>query len=90
MNETEVIAFALFFALDGDGIEDVENQWRRWQDTYKPALSQDHSGDCRQEPWTCLRCLADRIYSEAQAIAALWRARRFQVIIPNTPHAASG
>jgi len=71
MNETELIAFALFFSMDGDGVDDIPNQWERWQVIYKPVVSQEHSGDCRQEPWTCLRCLVEGIYREAQAIAAV-------------------
>jgi hypothetical protein len=73
MELREIIAFALFFSLDGDGVEDVSHQYQRWQDIFKPGLNQEHSGDCLQEPWTCLRCLIEDIYKEADIITNLFK-----------------
>ncbi|RYG87655.1 MAG: hypothetical protein EON59_06800 [Alphaproteobacteria bacterium] len=32
------------------------------------SASDKHSGDCRKEPWTCMRCRADRAYEIADRV----------------------
>lgn len=40
--------------------KNVDAWVKKWDDpTFAEWGKSDHSGDCRKEPWTCLRCLYD-------------------------------
>jgi hypothetical protein len=32
------------------------------------AVKEEHSGDCKKQPWTCMRCVAEDCYRYADAI----------------------
>ena len=55
---------AIVFALRYDDLGDEEwMSWERsnerWERSWKPALEQEHFGDCIKQPQACFRCQAE-------------------------------
>ena len=66
---------AIVFALryDDFGDEDWitwERCARRWEETWKPALQEEHFGDCTKQPQACFRCQAEDVVRLATLIRA--------------------
>ena len=67
----EPIVFGLRY--DDFGDEDWltwERCVRRWEDKWKPALQEEHFGDCTKQPTVCFRCQAEDVVRVARLIRA--------------------
>ena len=79
MNTVETIAFTLYLETWGhDEISDIddetmENLVKKWREEWLPLRESEHSGDCTKQPWTCMRCLMDRMWGDSERIAAFLR-----------------
>ena len=66
---------AIVFALRYDDFGD--DDWitwercvRRWEEIWKPALQEEHFGDCIQQPQACFRCQAEDVVRVAGILKA--------------------
>lgn len=73
MDEIEQTSFMLYLATwldEGEHIEDLSDEFlsklaKKWRDEWIPGRFAEHRGDCTKEPFTCLRCVMDRLFSDA-------------------------
>ena len=52
--------------LDDDTLKDF---YKKWVDILRPSANQPHSGDCTNQPWTCLRCVFEQWEKDSLRIA---------------------
>jgi len=63
---------AIVFAVYYDDLGDPGIEWTRcairWEHYWKPALEQEHSGDCTNDAHSCHRCQAEEVVRIARII----------------------
>jgi hypothetical protein len=53
--------------------EEFEHAYAHYEEKFDGWLQEEHSGDCKKQPWTCCRCVAE---------SALKRAVLFKKVFP--------
>jgi broad specificity polyphosphatase/5'/3'-nucleotidase SurE len=74
---SKAIAFALFLETWLDEYEywadlddnDIRRLYEKWLEDFVYSVNQPHSGDCRNQPWSCTRCSYEQIEKDALRIA---------------------
>lgn len=68
MNDREMLAFTAYLGDICTTPEDVAYQLKRWNDIYKPTLTEPHTDNMGI---TCTRCVIEGYYKLADAVLAM-------------------
>jgi hypothetical protein len=79
MRETDpkmLIAYILYlqsWVRTDEDFEEMSNEFftelrEKWEQEWVPAITSEHSGDCTQQPWSCIRCWWDNTLKFAERI----------------------
>jgi len=76
MSDRDSIAFTLYLNTWLDENETISEfsestiraLYTKWKTEYIPALDEEHRGDCTNVPMTCMKCLVDELFENAEAI----------------------
>lgn len=75
IKDIELISFVLFLYEWIDEDEWLDDYWdeeyieylaKKWEDEWLPV--EEHSGDCTNHPWSCIKCQKDKIVESAGKI----------------------
>lgn len=64
------IVVRLMAADEGMSVDEAEDFWLKWKRAllFEPYADGQHFGDCTKEPQTCMRCLVEDYYRQADEI----------------------
>jgi hypothetical protein len=72
-----LIAYILYlqsWLKPDEDLDDLSDEFfhslrEKWEKEWLPAINSEHSGDCTQQPWSCMRCWWDRVLKLGDRLA---------------------